>query len=296
MSESNGTLSYAAITPTRNEAENLRRLAPCMASQTITPTRWIIVDNGSTDDTPAIARELSDRHPWITLIEIPGETVATRGAPVVRAFHAGIAALTDNVDVVVKLDADVSFDDDYFAQQLATFEREPALGISGGVCLEPQEDGTWQAVRVTRDHVRGAIRAYRAECLKQVTPLEERMGWDGVDELKAQVNGWTTRTVPELSFYHYRILGARESAWLMWSRQGDMSHFMGYRISYVLARTAFYLRRDVRAIAMVWGYARATTERRPRCSSDAAIAHLRELQSWHSLPSRVREKLGHQPA
>jgi glycosyltransferase involved in cell wall biosynthesis len=296
MSEPNGALSYAAITPTRNEAENLRRLAPCMASQTTIPTRWIIVDNGSTDDTPAIARELSDRHPWITLIEIPGEEVATRGAPVVRAFHAGIASLSDPVDVIVKLDADVSFDDNYFAQQLGVFEREPSLGISGGVCLEPQEDGTWQAVRVTRDHVRGAIRAYRAACLEQVTPLEERMGWDGVDELKAQVNGWTTRTVPELSFYHYRVLGARESAWLMWSRQGDMSHFMGYRMSYVLARTAFYLRRDVRAIAMVWGYARAMTERRPRCSSDAAIAHLRELQSWHALPSRIREKLGHQAA
>lgn len=293
MLGSSGSLSYAAITPTRNEAENLRRLAPCLASQTITPTRWIIVDNGSTDATPAIARELSELYPWIELIEIPGDNVATRGAPVVRAFHAGIAALTDAVDIVVKLDADVSFDDAYFAHQLAVFEREPTLGISGGVCLEPSEDGTWQAVRVTRDHVRGAIRAYRTDCLRQVTPLEERMGWDGVDELKARVNGWTTRTVSELSFYHHRFLGARESAWVMWSRQGDMSHFMGYRTSYLLARTAFYLGRDVRAIAMVWGYVRATIERRPRCSSDAAIAHLREMQSLQAVPSRVREKLGH---
>ena len=59
----NQPLTFAAITPTRNEAENLRRLAPCMAAQTHPPVRWIIVDNGSTDETPAIARELADQHP-----------------------------------------------------------------------------------------------------------------------------------------------------------------------------------------------------------------------------------------
>ena len=118
------------------------------------------------------------------------------------------------------------------------------------------------------------------------------MGWDGVDELKAQVNGWSTRTLPELSFLHYRMLGARESRWLMWTRQGDMAHFMGYRSSYLLARTAYYLRRDRAAIAMIWGYVRAAAERRPRCSSPEAIDHLRDLQSLQALPKRVREKLG----
>ena len=77
----------------------------------------------------------------------------------------------------------------------------------------------------------------------------------------------------------------------MWSRQGDMAHFMGYRISYLLARTAYYLRHDPRALAMIWGYARAAVERRPRCSSAEAITHLRELQS-PGAAQRVREKLG----
>jgi len=285
-------LSYATITPTRNEATNLRRLAPCMVAQTVRPTRWIIVDNGSTDETPQIARELAEQHTWISLLEIPGETVATRGAPVVRAFHAGVAALSDHVDVVVKLDADVAFEPDYFARQQDEFADDPSLGIAGGLCMEPRPDGGWEAARVVRDHVRGAIRAYRWECLRQVTPLEERIGWDGVDEIKAQVAGWRTRTVPSLSFLHYRVFGSRDSKWKRWSREGDMAHFMGYRVSYLLARTIYYIGRDPSALAMVWGYASAALTRQPRVSSDDAIAHLRELQSVRALPTRVREKLG----
>jgi biofilm PGA synthesis N-glycosyltransferase PgaC len=289
-------LSYATITPARNEAENLRRLALCVVHQTLLPARWIIVDNGSSDETVEIARTLACEHDWISLLEVPGETVATRGAPVVRAFNAGVAALTEPVHVIVKLDADVSFESDYFSGQMAAFCENPRLGIAGGMCLEPRADGTWEAARVTRDHVRGAVRAYRRECLEQVSPLEERMGWDGVDELKAQVHGWRTCTLPELSFLHYRVLGSRESRWLKWARQGDMAHFMGYRVSYLLARTAYYLPEDPRAIAMLGGYLMAMAERRPRCSSSEMIAHLRELQSWQALPDRIWEKLGHASA
>lgn len=286
------TLSYAAVTPCRNEADNLRRLADCMMAQTVAPTYWLIVDNGSTDGSRDIAQRLAGEHPWIRLIDVPGEVVATRGAPVVRAFHAGIAALPGHTDVVIKLDADVSFEPTYFAMQLAAFDEDPHLGISGGVCMEPTDRGAWEAARVTRDHVRGAVRAYRRACLLEVLPLEERMGWDGVDELKAQVNGWSIRTSPGLSFYHHRKLAARESRWLHWSRQGDMAHFMGYRTSYLLARTGYNMSRDPRAVAMLWGYVTAALRREPRCSSDAAIAQLRELQRVQVLPARVREKLG----
>lgn len=286
------SLTYTAITPTRNEAENLQRLALCMISQTVPAQRWIIVDNGSTDETVAAARSLAEQHHWICLLEIPGETVATRGAPVVRAFHAGLDHLAQDADVVVKLDADVTFATDYFERQLEAFAAEPTLGISAGVCMEPTGLGTWKPANVTRGHVRGAVRAYRWECLRRVTPLEERMGWDGIDELKAQVNGWTIKTLPDLSFDHHRVLGSRESAWFRWARQGDMSHYMAYRPSYLLARTLYYMRSQPSAVAMLWGYASAAARRNTQCPADDAIAYLRGQQTLRSLPMRVREKLG----
>ena len=284
--------SYVAITPARNEAQNLLRLAACMIEQTLPPDQWIIVDNGSTDDTLAIARKLADEHAWISVAEVSGEAVETRGAPVVRAFHAGVESIDGRPEFVVKLDADVSFSSDYFAQQSEAFRLDPSLGIAGGICLEPTPDGSWMAARVTRDHVRGAVRAYRWECLHQVVPLEERMGWDGIDELKAQVHGWHVRSLAELVFYHHRVIGSREAKWPKWVRQGDMAHFMGYRYSYLVARTLYYLPKEPSAIGMLWGYGNAVVSRKPRCAAEAAIRHLRRQQSFRALPSRMREKLG----
>ncbi len=285
-------LSYVAITPARNEAERLPGIASCMIDQVLRPQEWIIVDNGSTDETLAVATELAEQHSWITVLEVAGEAVPTRGGPVVRSFHAGLAKLRDPADIVVKLDADVSFDSDYFSVLLEGFSRDPSLGIAGGTSLERAPDGSWAPSRLTANHVRGSVRAYRWACLQQVTPLEERMGWDGIDELKAQVRGWRTRTLVDLSYYHYRVMGAREHGWLKWSRQGDMAHFMGYRVSYLLARTAYHMRREPNAAAMLWGFALATLRRKPRCSEKAAIAQLRQQQSLHAMPTRVREKLG----
>jgi glycosyltransferase involved in cell wall biosynthesis len=283
---------YAVITPARNEAENLARLAACLQRQTVLARRWVIVDNGSTDDTPELARRLAAECPWITFLQIPGERSPVRGAPVVRAFHAGLEALEEPVGVVVKLDADVSFVDDFFAQVLAAFGTDPSLGITGGVCLEQDDRGAWVPDHVTRDHVRGATKAYRYACLKAVLPLEERMGWDGIDELKAQVRGWRTRTLPDLCFCHHRVIGTREPTWSKWAIQGDMAHFMGYRPYYVVARSLYRALQAPSAVAMLWGYAQAAVTRRPRCSDAAAIAQLRRQQSIRSLPARAREARG----
>jgi len=284
--------SYVAITPTRNEAENLRRLAACMLEQTQPVSQWIIVDNGSTDATVAIANELAEKHPWITLLEVPGMPNPTRGAPVVRAFHAGVDALTERADVVVKLDADVSFGPDHFARLLDAFEREAMLGIGGGTSLERQRDGSWRPDRLTGDHVRGSVRAYRWECLHEVMPLEAHMGWDGIDEMKAQVRGWETRTLKGLVYYHHRVMGAREHKCVKWFREGDLAHFMGYRASYLLVRTVYHTFHELSAVAMVAGFVTAAVKQQPRCSEKAAILELQRQQSLLMLPSRIREKLG----
>jgi hypothetical protein len=113
-----------------------------------------------------------------------------------------------------------------------------------------------------------------------------------VDELKAQVRGWRTRTLSEVRFRHHRRLGTREPTWNMWLLQGDMAHFMGYRPYYVLARSLYRMVRQPRAVAMLWGYGTAAVARRRRCSDRAAIAHLRRQQSVGALPRRIRDALG----
>ncbi len=283
---------YVLITPTRDEAENLRRLAASVAGQTCLPRRWLIVDNGSADDTMDVARELARRVEWVDALTAPGTAAAEPGQPIVRAFHLGLDQLEENPDVVVKLDADVSFEADYFERLCKAFEEDPRLGIASGVCYE--HDGeSWRPTFVTQAHVRGATRAYRWECLEQVLPLEERVGWDGIDELKANVFGWETRVIPDLRFLHHRRLGARDGMpWARWARQGRAAHYMGYRFSYLLLRTLHHARRNPGALAMLWSYAGAAATRSPRYADERVRRHLRERQKLRSLRARRREALG----
>jgi glycosyltransferase involved in cell wall biosynthesis len=291
-----GPLRYAAVTPARNEADHLPRLAECLARQTVRPTAWVVVDNGSTDRTLEVAQEVAASHDWVRVVSAPGAPGMVRGGPVIRAFNAGLAVLDDVPDVVVKLDADVSFDPDHFERLLAEFAADPALGISSGACWE-LEGGVWTERFTTRAAPRGAVRAYRRECLEAVSPLEETMGWDGIDELKANLRGWRTRVVRELGFRHHRRVGERDgSRRAAWEAEGKLAHYMGYRPGYLLVRASYRAVREPAALAMVWAYARAALRGERRCADEAARAHLRTQQRLRQLPLRAREALGRRTA
>ena len=284
--------TYAAISPVRSEGANLRQIAQAMAAQLVAPAKWVIVDNGSTDATPHVIAELERRYPWVATVSIPGAERALPGSPVVRAFHAGLELLERLwPDVVVKLDVDTTFDADHFQRILEAFAADPSLGITGGVCLE-ERAGTWRPTHVTSDHVRGAVRAYRRECLLEVLPLEDGMGWDGIDELKAQSRGWSTRVLADLSFRHHRPVGARDGSRRRRLAEGRGAHYMGYRASYLVARCLYQSLRDPRALAMIVGYSDSAVRRRPILDDPSAVRHLREKQRLRSLRARAREARG----
>jgi poly-beta-1,6-N-acetyl-D-glucosamine synthase len=285
-------LRYAVVTPARDEADRLPRLAESLRSQTVQPAVWVIVDNGSTDRTSELAARLAERDGRVRCVAIQGLEGVARGGPVTRAFHAGLAALEELPDVVVKVDADVTFDATYFERLLAAFAHEPDLGIASGVCHE-LDGGEWRPRHTTGETAWGAARAYRRDCLAAVLPLEERMGSDGIDSLKAGLGGWRTRTLPDLAFRHHRSEGAREGApRRAWSARGRAAHFMGYRPWYVVLRALHPARSERAAAAMVLGYAAAAIRREDRCADPAVRAHLRRSQSVRALPARLREARG----
>lgn len=291
-------LRYAAITPARDEAGNLPRLAASLAHQSVLPCSWVVVDDGSTDETAKIIETFAVEHPWAVVISSPGPR--RRAGPLdagrregrdVIAFNAGIGALRSDPDIVVKLDADVSLEPDFFERLLHEFERDPLLGIAGGVCLE-LEHGEWRERFVTGTHVRGATRAYRWACLEDVSPLVERLGWDGLDEAKASLAGWQVRSIRSLPFFHHRPVGRRDGARGFWESQGATARFMGYRFWYLALRSLFWTRRDPRALAMIIGWLKAASARAPIYDDQAVVGHIRREQSFRRLPLRAREALG----
>ncbi len=286
-------LTYAAITAARNEAENLPRIAACLCAQTALPLRWLIVDNGSTDDTAAVAESLARRHDWIRVVRTAGTAHPVRGGAVVRAFHAGLDALDVSPDVVVKLDADVSMAPDYFERLLAAFGSDPKLGMASGAELVEQ-DGVWTMRHQARASVVwGPARAYRLSCLLDVLPLEERMGWDAIDEFKANVRGWRTGTLHDLEYRHHRLEGERDGARLrFWATEGSAAFFMGYRPSYLVCRSLFRALREPTALAMLTGYVGAAIRREDRLADRSAVEYLRSQQRLRTLWLRSREVRG----
>lgn len=280
------------MSPVRNEERNLPRVAEWLVGQTVLPTSWIIVDNGSSDGTLDQARALEATHAWIRVIEVDGSPTPVRGGPIVRAFTAGLEELAPPPEVVVKLDADLSGDSDYFERLLEHFSHDPRLGIASGTCWE-LVDGVWTATHATVGHVRGASRAYRWECLQDVLPLAERMGWDGLDALKATTRGWRTATV-DVPFRHHRKVGVRDAhEGRRWKAAGEQAHYMHYRPSYVVARALRWAATDWRALAMLAGYAEAALRRAPTYPDAAVRSLLRERQRARRLPRRAAEALGH---
>ena len=199
MTDSNANVSIAThlvVTPARNEAENLRRLGECLIEQTWRPDAWIVVDNGSTDGTADVVTELARAHGWIRLVSIASDAVPARGRSSVRAFNAGVMDVPKHPDLITGLDADVSFESGYFEALRREFERNPRLGIASGLCYEPSGEG-WEPVHVTHPYIRGASFTCRRECVAQLLPLEERLGWESIAVLRANVRGWTDGDLPQ---------------------------------------------------------------------------------------------------
>jgi glycosyltransferase involved in cell wall biosynthesis len=277
-------LRYSVVTPARNEEENLRRLAAALTAQTAPPDEWLIVDDGSTDGTPALLEALAAEHPWIRRVERPAadrdEPLAQgrRRARVLEAFRYGARAVAESPDVIVKVDADVDFDPDYFEQLIGAFEADDRLAIASGTCFE-LEDGTWTRRTKAESTVWGASRAYRADCMADVEALEPYMGWDGLDEIRVQLRGLHTRTLVDLPFRHHRAEGGRELSSLHHGEAlGRASWYMGYRPSFLAMRAVYRARRDPAALAMLWGYGAAAVRRERRCPDHQVVQELRRRQ------------------
>src|SRR4051794_14980133 len=131
MTSSAEHFPYVLITPARNEATYIEHTIQSVIKQTVTPLKWVIVDDGSLDNTVAIVSKYLPAHRWIELVELPKHRDRSFAGKV-YAFNAGlerVAALDHKV--IGNLDADVSFDDDYLAFLLMQFQQDRDLGVAG---------------------------------------------------------------------------------------------------------------------------------------------------------------------
>jgi glycosyltransferase involved in cell wall biosynthesis len=202
------TLSYVLITPARNEAGFIEMTLKSVAAQTVPPTKWVIVNDGSTDNTEELVRKYAADCPWIDLIQMP-ERHERSFAGKAFAVSTGVARLGDlQYDVIGNLDADVSFEPDYFAFLMERFEENPKLGVAGTSFQENNLRYNYEFVGI--EHVSGMCQMFRRECFAAIGgyPAIKSGGIDLIAVLSARAKGWETRTFLEKSFVHHRSQSA----------------------------------------------------------------------------------------
>jgi glycosyltransferase involved in cell wall biosynthesis len=284
-------LGYAVLTPARDEVDNLPRLAAALVAQTVQPLRWLVVDNGSTDGTRELLQALGIALDWLRVVDTTGERAPRREAAIARALVAGLDALDVRPDLLVKVDADIDFDADYFERLIERFEDDPSLAIASGSALE-LIDGEWQQRFGTGSTVWGATRTWRLDVLERLLPLDERVGWDGVDVLRANLLGLRTTTFLDLHFRHHRREGERDGTVAAFLAEGRLAHYLRYRPAYLFSRALFQGLRRPAGFAIAAGYLQAWASREHRLDDPEVTAHLRSQQKLRHLRARLREARG----
>jgi len=201
-------MKFYIVIPAHNEADVIESTLVSLLEQTLKPKKIIVVDDNSTDQTFNKVTQLAKEHANLEVVKSnSNEQQHLPGAKVVRAFNAGLAYLDQDYDVICKFDADLIFPNNYVQTLSQIFIQNPKCGIAGGFCYI-QKGGQWVLENLTnRDHIRGALKAYRKSCFDQINGLTLAMGWDTIDEIKAKYNGWQVVTDQSLIVKHLKPTG-----------------------------------------------------------------------------------------
>lgn len=200
-------MNFYIIIPAHNEARFIGLTLNSLANQTHLPKHVVVVNDNSTDKTQDIVEAYSEKHPWITCINSKSTNQHLPGSKIINAFYKGYDTLDNSYDVICKFDADLIFPDNYLEQLAHHFKNNDKLGMVSGFCYI-EKDGKWVLENLTRkDHIRGALKAYRKACFIEIGKLKQSMGWDTVDELLAKYYGWDILTDESLHVKHLKPTG-----------------------------------------------------------------------------------------
>jgi len=272
---------YVVITPVRNEARYIESTIRSVVGQTIRPTEWIIVDDGSTDGTGVIVKRYANLYPWIRPKRRPNRGYRQSGGGVVEAFSEGYNSLHSNDwEFIVKLDGDLSFSPNYFERAFEYFGAQPRLGIGGG-SIHHIVNGNLRLEKCPRFHVRGATKIYRKDCWTAIGGLWPAPGWDIIDEVKANMLGWVTESFVDLDVIHHRFTGTGESRWRNMVKNGRAYYVAGYHPLFMAVKCFYRLAFKpyiVGSIGMAFGFVSGYLNRIPQVDDRAMIQYLRRQQ------------------
>jgi poly-beta-1,6-N-acetyl-D-glucosamine synthase len=274
--------SYVIVTPARNESRSIGLTIQSVVAQTALPLKWVIVSDGSTDGMDEIVQKYAADHPWIELVRMP-ERKERHFAGKVYAFNAGLARVQDvQYEVVVSLDADITFEEDYLEFLLGKLASDGGLGLVGTPFRETSNE-TYDYRFVSIEHVSGACQVFRRKCFEDIGGYMPVKGGaiDNIAVISARMKGWKTRTFTEKYCLHHRQMGtAQQSAWSARFKFGLKDYAIGNHPVWEMFRTAYQMTKKpviIGGVALGAGYLWACVRRTERpVSGELMRFHRRE--------------------
>ncbi|MBZ9730350.1 glycosyltransferase family 2 protein [Salegentibacter sp. JZCK2] len=281
-------MKICIIIPAYNEAEFIGETLQSLINQSFPANKIVVVDDGSTDTTPDIVSNFSTKYPEISLVKNTSEGVHLPGSKVINAFNSGLENLDKSFDIICKFDADLIFPKEYLEKIKLHFEQNPKAGMVGGFC-EIQKNEEWVLENLTgKDHIRGALKAYRKACFKDIGGLKLAMGWDTVDELLAQYHGWEIKTDESLRVKHLKPTGKNYSNTSKY-KQGAAFYRLryGFVISVIASAKLAFKKKDLGFFRdCIVGFLQAKNEKRPFFVNQDEGRFIRNLR-WKKMQKKL---------
>ncbi|WP_104735653.1 glycosyltransferase family 2 protein [Hanstruepera ponticola] len=281
-------MNFYIVIPAHNEEAYIGSTLESLVNQTLLPKKLVVVNDHSKDKTAEIIQSYVDKYDWISLLDIESTDQHLPGTKIVTAFYKGFETLDENYDVICKFDADLIFPKNYLKVLATHFKRDSRLGMASGFCYIEKNDN-WILENLTRkDHIRGALKAYRKDCFLQIGKLKPSMGWDTVDELLAKFYNWKILTDDSLHVKHLKPTGKsyNKSAKHL---QGEAMYKLryGFIITLISAlKLAFKKRSFILFKDYMQGYLKAKKENQSFLVTEEQGQFIRKTR-WQGIKKRV---------
>ena len=275
------------VIPAHNEANFISQTLQSLADQSLKPQKIVVVDDSSTDNTSEIVEGFASKYSFMELVKNSSSTEHAPGSKVINAFYKGFYKLDDNYDVICKFDADLIFPENYLEKISEHFEQDNLAGMVGGFC-SIQNKNKWIPENLTgKDHIRGALKAYRKHCFIQIGELKPAMGWDTADELLARFHGWKVITDDSLLVKHLRPTGMNYFEH-SGRKQGEAFYKLRYGTLLSLIASAKLAAMKMNPFAFLHytsGYFEAKNKKRPFLVSEEEGRFIRKLR-WKNIKKK----------
>lgn len=281
-------MKYYIVIPSYNEEALISLTLQSLISQTVLPSKVVVVNDNSTDRTAEVVLEFAKDNPFITLVNKTSSAVHLPGSKVIQAFQKGFETLDNNYDIIVKIDADLIFPSNYFETVIKHFESDDRIGMAGGFCYI-EKNGDWVLENLTdKDHIRGALKAYRKETFQQIGGLKPAMGWDTVDELLCKFYNWKVVTDSSLQVKHLKPTGANYNQAARY-KQGEAFYTLGYGFwitSIASAKLAMMKKKPLLFLDYIKGFWKAKSAKTPLLVTNEQAKFIRNYRL-----QKMKEKL-----